>query len=210
MLTHILVHYHSVDLSSACSHWADSWLSVQLPGRGWTCKSVLSPVAFLWDLLDCAIFFLLSCLICSATGFFNVHHLSSSPFTFWKISCCFLTSLLSVCFALPPPCPSVSHWLAHKTATLSPAIISCLYFLYAAYCCTLKMEAVCSFKTVNLYQTMWCHTSEHGNLYILLFRHTLLWEHAIWKWKWLFETGALILESQYVWSNTGIWILESS
>jgi hypothetical protein len=102
---------------------------------------------------------------------------------------------------LPTPGPSVFHWLALKAVTFSPAIISCLYFSYAAYCYTLKMEAVCSFKTVNFSQTVWCHTSEHGNLYILLFHHILLWEHVLWKLKWLFETVALILESQYVWSN---------
>lgn len=93
-------------------------------------------------------------------------------YTFWKISHCFLASLLSVCSALPPPGLSASHWHAHKAMTLSPAIISCLYFSYAAYCYTLKMEAVCCFKTVNFYQTLWYHTSEHGNLYILLFHCT--------------------------------------
>jgi hypothetical protein len=138
-------------------------------------------------------FSLLTCLCSSATGFFSVHHLLSSPFTFWKMfSLFFLASLLSICFALSPPDPSVFHWLAHKAVTLSPAIISCLYFLHAAYSSTLKMEVVCSFKTVNFYQAMWCHTLEHGNLYILLFHHTLLWEHVLWKLKWLFETDALI------------------
>jgi hypothetical protein len=141
-------------------------------------------------------FFLLFCLCGSAMG---SSVCTIFPLTFWKNVFSLLCSKSIICLFCLAPSWSFCFSLA---CSQSCDPFSCHHILPLHFACSLlyytELGGSVFLQNSKFDQTMWCRTSEHGTLYILLFHHTLLWEHAFWKLKWLFETDALILESQYV------------